>query len=141
MRGGRFDVGMTFESGQCRQYTMDSSELISRIKSELNNADLKLTAPLDVIMKIINEAGSIDVSNLPIKYPKDWTEFVMNYETVSTSGSNEVYKIYEKARERFPRMMRGRGGGNNGRRSRRSRRKAKRVKRTKSMKRHNKRRQ
>ena len=140
MIGGMFNLGMTLESGRP---TMDSSELTTRIKSDLNNANLKLTAPPDVIVKIIDEAGSVDLGNLSINYPTDWNEFVMNYDTASSSGSNEVYKIYEKARQMFPRMMRGRGGGKNGRRSRRirSRRKAKRVKRTKSMKRYNHRRQ
>ena len=98
-------------------------------------------------MKIISEAGSVDVINLNIKYPNDWNEYAMNYETASSSGSNEVYKIYAKAYEIFPRMQGMQGGRNNVRRGRRirrlirSRRKAKRVKRTKSMKRYNHRRQ
>jgi hypothetical protein len=143
--GGQFNAEMRWELDS----TEDSDDHTIRIKSELNNEGLQLTAPTDVIMKIISEAGMIDTSALAQKYPVDWNEYVMNEED-STSSNNQVFKIYAKSVEIFPIMnqMRGmRGGRKNDRRSRRirrlirSRRKAKRVKRAKSMKRCNQRRQ
>lgn len=144
--GGQFNAEMTWELGS----TEDTVDHTRRIKSELNNEGLQLTAPTDVVKKIIIEAGMIDTIALSQKYPVDWTEYVMNYEQASTSGNNQVFRIYAKSLEIFPIMnqMRGmRGGRKNDRRSRRirrlirSRRKAKRVKRAKSMKRCNQRRQ
>ena len=144
--GGQFNAEMTRELGS----TEDPVVHTRRIKSELNNEGLQLTAPTKVIMKIIIEAGMIDASALSQKYPVDWTEYVRNYAQASTSGNNQVFRIYAKSLEIFPIMnqMRGmRGGRKNDRRSRRirrlirSRRKAKRVKRAKSMKRCNQRRQ
>jgi len=53
----------------------------SAIKTELQNADLKMTAPADIFMKIITEAGMRDNHNhnhnhnhiqLMNEYPDDW---------------------------------------------------------------------
>ena len=53
----------------------------SAIKTELQNADLKMTAPTDIFMKIITEAGMMDNHNhnhnhnhmrLMHEYPDDW---------------------------------------------------------------------
>jgi hypothetical protein len=136
--GGQFNAEMRCEL----QSTEDAIVHDRRIKYELKNEALKLTAPTDVIMQIIIDAGIIDVRALKQKYPVDWDEFAMNHAQASTSGNNQVFKIYEKSFEIFPIMnqMRGmRGGRKNDRRIRRirriirSRRKAKRS--AKSMKR------
>lgn len=136
--GGQFNAEMRCEL----QSTEDAGVHDRRIKHELKNEALKLTAPTGVIMTIIIDAGIIDVGALSQKYPVDWDEFARNYTPASTSGNNQVFKIYEKSFEIFPIMnqMRGmRGGRKNDRRIRRirriirSRRKAKRS--SKSMKR------
>jgi hypothetical protein len=136
--GGQFKAEMRCEL----QSTEDAGVHDRRIKRELKNEALKLTAPTGVIMTIIIDAGIIDVVALRQKYPVDWDEFARNYAQASTSGNNQVFKIYEKSFEIFPIMnqMRGmRGGRKNDRRIRRirriirSRRKAKRS--SKSMKR------
>lgn len=128
----------------CNLYELSLPKVNLTVKSELNNADLKMTTKNGfTLLKLIDEYGMIDEGALQQKYPDDMVKLIMNYDNAYSSGNNEAFKIYEKSREIFPRMMKGGGGGNNGRRSRRlirSRRKAKRVKRTKSMKRYNHRR-
>ena len=125
----------------CNLHELSLPKVNLTVKSELNNADLKMTTKNGfTLLKIIDEHGMIDEGALQQKYPDDMVELITKYDNASSSGNNKAFKIYEKSREIFPRMMRGGGGGNNGRRLIRSRRKAKRVKRTKSMKRYNKRR-
>jgi hypothetical protein len=88
-------------------------------------ADLKMTTENRfTLLKIIEDYGGIDNVALKQNYPDDWDEFSTNYANASTSGINEVFKIYEKSRDVFPMMMK---AGKN------SRRKAKRS--AKSMKR------
>jgi hypothetical protein len=124
----------------CNLYELSLPKVNLMVKSELNNADLKMTTKNGfTLLKLIDEHGMIDDGALQKKYPDDMVELFMNYDNASSSGNNEAFKIYEKSREIFTRMMKGRGGSRS-RRLIRSRHKTKRVKRTKSMKRYNRRR-
>ena len=113
----------------CNLYKLSLPEIPPMVKSELAAADLKMTTKNGfTLLKIIDDYGMIDDAALK---QADLVELVSNYEKASSSGINEAFKIYEKSREIFPRMLKG------GKNSRRRRRKAKR---TKSVKRYNKRR-
>lgn len=135
VRTGWFNLEMTREVGQYRE---ERHELNRRIKAELANAELKLTAPPEILMTIINEAGSMEMQLFRTKCPHDWQEYTQNYAAALRSETNQIVKCRVKMHAMFPiagRMyaIEGRGGS-------RRRHKAKRAKRTKSIKRHNKRR-
>ena len=140
-RDGWFNLEMTREHGQYRE---ESRELNHRIKTELANAELKLTAPTEILMTIINEAGSMEMQIFRTKCPQDWQEYTQHYAAALRSETNQIVKCRVKMHAMFPIAGRiyaieGRGGSRS-RRLIRSRRKANRVKRPKSMKRYNKRR-
>lgn len=103
---------------------------LSLPKAKLELANLKMTTDRVTLVTIVEEHGMIDDEALQQEYPDDWEKFTRNYSQASTSGNNQVFTIYEKARYEFPGIMVPRMGGKN---SRRRRRKAKRS--AKSMKR------
>jgi len=108
----------------CNLYELSLPKIPPMAKLELA-ADLKMTTENRfTLLKIIEDYGMIDDDALKQKYPDDLIELFTNYENASSSGINEAFKIYEKSRHVFPRMMK---AGKN------SRRKAKRS--AKSMKR------
>lgn len=132
VRTGWFNLEMTREVGQYRE---ERHELNRRIKAELANAELKLTAPTKILMTIINEAGSMEMQLFRTICPQDWQEYTQNYAAALRSETNQIVKCRVKMHAMFP--IAGRIYAIEGRGGSRSRRKAKR---TKSVKRYNKRR-
>ena len=111
----------------CTLYELSLLKIPPMAKLELA-ADLKMTTENSfTLLTIIEDYGVIDDVALKQNYPDDWDEFSTNYENASSSGVNEVFKIYEKARDAFPRMM---GGKNSRRRRRKAKRSAKSMKRS-----------
>ena len=109
--------------------SIDSETRTERIKIELANPDLKLTAPRDIFMKFIKDTdASINNAELKRLYPEEFAQWMNGEE----QASNPVSIIYEKKDRMFPRSG---GRKKNGRRCRRTRQKTKRVKRAKLMKR------
>jgi hypothetical protein len=99
-----------------------------RIKRELANPDLKLTAPRDIFMKFIKDTdASVNRAELQRLYPDAFAQW-MNDERPE---SNPVGIILRKKDRMFPSSG---GRRKNGRRCRRTRQKTKRVKRAKLMK-------
>ena len=121
-RTGRF-AAITTEKYESR---WDRTE---RIKRELVNPDLKLSAPRDIFMKFIKDTdASLDRAELQRLYPDEFAQWVNG----DKPESSPVSIIYAKKDRMFPRSG---GRRKNGRRCRRTRQKTKRVKRAKLMKR------
>jgi hypothetical protein len=99
-----------------------------RIKRELANQDLKLTAPRDIFMKFIKVTALINRAELYSLYQNAYEE----YSNGKGQASNPVRIIYEKKNMMFPSSG---GRRKNGRHCRRTRQKTKRVKRAKLRKR------
>jgi len=119
-RTGRFAAISQYE---------DSETRTERIKIELANPDLKLTAPRDIFMKFIKDTdASINNAELKRLYPEEFAQW-MNGEG---QASNPVSIIYAKKDRMFPSSG---GRRKNGRHCRRTRQKTKRVKRAKLRKR------
>jgi hypothetical protein len=108
----------------------DSDARTTRIKGELHNPDLKLTAPSNIFKKFIKHMAIINIDELKKLYPEDYESFWSDAGVVSES--NKVKIIHDKKEELFPSSG---GRRKNGRRCRRTRQKTKRVKRAKLMKR------
>jgi hypothetical protein len=106
----------------------DSWTRTERIKRELANQDLKLTAPRDIFMKFIKVTASINKAELYRLYPEAYEQFSNG----EGQASNPVSIIYEKKNRMFPSSG---GRRKNGRHCRRTRQKTKRVKRAKLRKR------
>lgn len=107
----------------------DSETCTERIKIELANPDLKLTAPRDIFMKFIKDTNaSINNAELKRLYPEEFAQWMNG----DSPESNTIGMIYGKKDRMFPRSG---GRKKNGRRCRRTRQKTKRVKRAKLMKR------
>jgi len=106
----------------------DSETRTERIKIELANPDLKLTAPRDIFMKFIKDTdASINNAELKRLYPEEFAQW-MN----GDRPDDPVSIIYAKKNRMFPSSG---GRRKNGRHCRRTRQKTKRVKRAKLMKR------
>lgn len=125
-------IGSFFFSRELEAIQEDSDERearTTRIKSELDNPDLKLTAPSNIFMKFIKDTdASLDSDELQNLYPDEYEQWM----TGDRQDSNPVSRIYDKKEELFPSSG---GRRKNGRRCRRTRQKTKRVKRAKLMKR------
>ena len=107
----------------------DSETRTERIKIELANPDLKLTAPRDIFMKFIKDTdASINNAELQRLYPEEFAQWMNGEE----NESNPVSIIYAKKDRMFPSSG---GRRKNGRHCRRTRQKTKRVKRAKLRKR------
>jgi hypothetical protein len=120
--GGRF-AEITTEKYE------DSATRTERIKIELANPDLKLTAPRDIFMKFIKDTdASINNAELKRLYPDEFAQWTNG----EGQASNPVSIIYEKKDRMFPSSG---GRRKNGRHCRRTRQKTKRVKRAKLRKR------
>ena len=107
----------------------DSETRTERIKIELANPALKLTAPRDIFMKFIKDTNaSIDNAELQRLYPEEFAQFSNG----NAPDTNTIVMIYEKKNGMFQRSG---GRRKNGRHCRRTRQKTKRVKRAKLRKR------
>ena len=121
-RTGRF-AAITTEKNE------DSETRTERIKIELANPDLKLTAPRYIFMKFIKDTdASINNAELYRLYPEEFAQWMNGEE----NESNPVSIIYAKKDRMFPSSG---GRRKNGRHCRRTRQKTKRVKRAKLRKR------
>ena len=106
-----------------------SYDRTERIKRELVNPDLKLSAPRDIFMKFIKDTdASLNRAELQRLYPDEFAQWMNG----DRPESSPVSIIYAKKDRMFPRSG---GRRKNGRRCRRTRQKTKRVKRAKLMKR------
>ena len=106
-----------------------SCDRTERIKRELVNPDLKLSAPRDIFMKFIKDTdASLNRAELQRLYPVEFAQWMNG----DRPESSPVSIIYAKKDRMFPRSG---GRRKNGRRCRRTRQKTKRVKRAKLMKR------
>jgi hypothetical protein len=108
-------------------YTEPSEDRTERIKLELLDPNLKLTAPRSIFMNFIRDTdASINNQELQGLYPDEFANG-------DSSADNPVSIIYAKKDMMFPRRSGGRR--KNGRHCRRTRQKTKRVKCAKLMKR------
>jgi hypothetical protein len=124
-----FDRAGKFAAITTEKYE-DSETRTERIKIELVNQDLKLTAPRDIFMKFIKDTdASLNRAELKRLYPDEFAQWMDG----DRPESNPVSIIYAKKNRMFP--PRSGGRRKNGRRCRRTRQKTKRVKRAKLMKR------
>lgn len=106
-----------------------SRQRTERIKRELANPELKLSAPRDIFMKfIIKTKALVNKAELYRLYPDAYKQ----YSDGEGNESNPVSIIYEKKNRMFPSSG---GRRKNGRHCRRTRQKTKRVKRAKLRKR------
>jgi hypothetical protein len=105
-----------------------SDDRTERIKRELDDQYLKLSAPRNIFMKFIKDTNaSLNMAELQRLYPDEYAQWI-NGDT----SESPVSIIYEKKDRMFPSSG---GRRKNGRRCRRTRQKTKRVKRAKLMKR------